>query len=235
MRMTGLSIGLGLTALLLVGCAAVTGSGVSMTERRTVTEYNQIELRGVGLVEITAGALSELEISGDDNIVPLIRTEVVNQRLVISTEKPVQPIAPIIIRGSTPDLILASCSGAGDIRISGVQNDSKVRLAISGAGDLTFSGSVGEVHATVSGAGDIRLTGSANAAEFVVSGAGDIQAVEFAAGRVKAHVSGAGDVTLNAGEALDASVSGAGDIRYTGDVKEVSQKVSGVGSIRRMK
>lgn len=235
MRTTALPIGLGLFVLFVTGCTAVTGSGISMTERRTVAEYDQIELRGIGTVEITAGELSELEVSGDDNVVPLIRTDVVDRRLVIRTEKEVRPVAPLVIRGATPDVVAASCSGAGDIRISGVQNESKVRLIISGAGNLTFSGSVGGLHAAVSGAGDIRLAGTANTAEFVVSGAGDIQAADLQAKRVKARVSGAGDVTLNAGEALDASVSGAGDIRYTGDAKEISQKVSGVGSIQRMK
>ncbi|MBL8879680.1 MAG: DUF2807 domain-containing protein [Phycisphaerales bacterium] len=220
---------------LLVGCVSVPGSGVSMTERRTVAEFNEIELRGIGTIELGIGTPTDLEVSGDDNIVPLIKTEVINKRLTISAEKSVRPTVALVIRGTTANIIAASCSGAGDIRISGVNNTDKVRLVISGAGDLTFSGTVGGIEAIVSGAGDIRLSGSTNSADYLVSGAGDIHATDMITKSAKARVSGAGDVTLNAGESADMAVSGAGDIRYCGDATNVVSKVSGAGTVRKMK
>lgn len=219
----------------LAGCTGIPGSGVSMTERRTIGEFNEVELRGIGTVELTIGAASDLEVSGDDNIVPLIKTEIVNKRLLITAEKCVRPSVALLIRGSTANIVAASCSGAGDIRISGVNNSDHVRLVISGAGDLTFNGTTGDIQAIVSGAGDIRLTGSTNSADYQVSGAGDIHAAEMTAKRAKARVSGAGDVTLNAGESADMTVSGAGDIRYCGDAAQVTSKVSGAGTVRKMK
>lgn len=230
------TIGISLIALLfVVGCAGIPGSGVALTERRTIPEFSRIELRGIGTAEITVGNLSDLEVSGDDNIVPLIRTEVVDKCLVISTEKGVNPRVPLIIRGSTTDIVDASCSGAGDIHISGVKNDGRMRLTISGAGDITFAGSTGEIEAVISGAGDARLTGSANKAHYVVSGSGDIQAKEMVTKSVMATVSGAGDVTLHADESIDAIVSGAGEILYCGNAPKMTGHVSGAGSIRQIK
>ncbi|MGZ3820533.1 MAG: GIN domain-containing protein, partial [Mucilaginibacter sp.] len=46
-------------------------------------------------------------------------------------------------------------------------------------------------------------------------------------------VTGSGDASVNASSKVDASVSGSGDIKYTGGAKNVSSSKSGSGDIER--
>jgi hypothetical protein len=48
------------------------------------------------------------------------------------------------------------------------------------------------------------------------------------------HISGSGDASINASNKIDASVSGSGDIHYTGAAKNISSSKSGSGDISRM-
>jgi hypothetical protein len=53
--------------------------------------------------------------------------------------------------------------------------------------------------------------------------------VDLVAREAVIEISGAGDVHVHATESLTASVSGAGDVIYTGDPEEVNKDVSGAG------
>ena len=47
------------------------------------------------------------------------------------------------------------------------------------------------------------------------------------------RVAGSGDADVNVTNKLDASVSGSGDVRYTGNPKSISSSKSGSGDIDR--
>jgi len=84
----------------------------------------------------------------------------------------------------------------------------------------------------VSGAGNVTATGEVDLVEVEVTGAGDVVLSELVAGDASVEISGAGDVHVYASDSLSASVSGAGDIVYSGDPQQVEKDVSGVGEIR---
>ncbi len=74
-----------LLSMTLLACGPMTqgGSGVFVTEARALEGFTKISASGSFKVHLKKGPLSALELSGDDNIVPLIRTEVVNGVLTI--------------------------------------------------------------------------------------------------------------------------------------------------------
>jgi hypothetical protein len=49
--------------------------------------------------------------------------------------------------------------------------------------------------------------------------------------KARCRVSGSGNIALNVSKELDASISGSGDIRYSGNPPSVRTKVSGSGDI----
>lgn len=200
--------------VVLAGCSwtGIRGSGTAKTEVRTVAAFSAVGLTGSIDAEIAAGAESRVEISGDDNIVPLIITEVRGDRLEISTRNSVRPSVKLIARITVPRLTAIAVSGSGDIIAHGIQAD---HLAIA-----------------LSGSGDIRGDGTAHEIEIDVRGSGDIAFDQLAAERARVHVSGSGDVAVAASRALDVSISGSGDVTYRGD-PELVQHVSGSGSVRK--
>jgi Putative auto-transporter adhesin, head GIN domain len=97
-------------------------SGKKASETREVDDFTQLELRGVGRIEVTIGNRQPLELSGDDNILPVIETKVADGKLVIDTMRSIRPVQPLIIKATASDLTAVTLGGAGEIAVSGITN-----------------------------------------------------------------------------------------------------------------
>lgn len=62
----------------------VTGSGQVARETRPVSGFTGVELQTVGDVTITIGEVESVVVEADDNLLPLLKTEVAGNRLLIS-------------------------------------------------------------------------------------------------------------------------------------------------------
>ena len=77
---------LSLTMLMLSGCKfnKVSGSGAMKLDKRSVPAFKSVDISGAYEVEIVAQKEQSVEIEGDDNLLPLIKTEVKNGVLEIT-------------------------------------------------------------------------------------------------------------------------------------------------------
>lgn len=192
-------------------CHQIQGSGVSKTESRTVGSFDEIDFGGSARLEVTVGAKESLQITGDDNLVPLLKTRVEGHRLVIDQEDSCNPKTPLVIRITTPSLKEFDLSGAGDAVLRNVKSE-KLHVKLSGAADIEADGQISELELDLSGAGSADLK-------------------DLTAKNANIGISGAGSVDLTVTDTLDASVSGAGSVTYGGDPKTVNKEISGAGSI----
>lgn len=210
----------------------VKGSGVSKTEQRSVDTYTAIEVGGAFELEVVAGQNPSLEITADDNLLDLIKTEMRGSTLVISTRQSINPKTKLLIKTTTRTLESIDASGACEIRVSQVNNDN-LRIETSGAGEVDASVNTKSLSIETTGAGNVKVSGSTQSFSIETSGAGEVRAQNLQAQVVKVDVSGAGDVEVHASAELDVRVSGAGEVTYTGNPKIVNQSVRGAGSVRR--
>src|SRR5882762_9583389 len=84
--LTLLSIGsvIGLTGCSLISTTAkVKGSGILKNEKRSLASFDSLDVGCHGSIQVRSQAQRSLEINGDDNIIPLITTEVRNNTLYI--------------------------------------------------------------------------------------------------------------------------------------------------------
>jgi len=79
----------------------------------------------------------------------------------------------------------------------------------------------------------MKLSGKADDCTINISGSGDYTARDLVTINTAIHVSGSGDASVNASQKIDASVSGSGDIRYTGAATQVSISKHGSGGVHR--
>lgn len=201
------------TAVVLSSChIGVKGSGVRKTEKRDVGEFSAIDTSGLLNVEVTCQKTSSLEIEGDDNLLSLIETRVVNGVLRIKSTKNYRSREPIVVRITTPNLDRIEASGAGKFRITDVKND---RFEIHSSGVVAISAS-----------------GETKSLEIDESGAGSIDTHNLLANSADVSVSGAAGVDVYAREQLEVTVSGAAHVTYSGDPK-VSKHVNGAASVNR--
>jgi hypothetical protein len=195
----------------LAGCKVVPPSfkGTPVTEDRTVTAFDSIELRGVGDITVVAGEELSLSVRADESAIAGVRTSVEGTTLVISEDdKASSERIEIVIH--VPTLSSVEVLGAGTITVTGLDVE-RFAIAVAGAGDATVSGRATTVVA-------------------VLTGVGSIDASALAGTDVTARLAGVGSLSLNASRTLDAELGGVGDITYTGD-PVVTSKVSGVGEI----
>lgn len=192
--------------------SGVQGSGNLMSEKRDLRGFDGIEAGGVFQVEITAQKDFSVEIEADDNLLPLIKTEIRDGVLNLETEGKVSTRNGIKVRISAPSIERMQISGASEISLADAKTEN-LQIDSSGASKIYVSGETGDLIVDV-------------------SGASKIDAANLKSDRATVDASGASGVNVFAVSELRADASGASKIIYTGSPKEFVKKTSGASSVR---
>lgn len=216
----------------LNGCSkeTVKGSGDVVTEERQFAEFKTIKLKGSGRIVLTQGEQHSVTILTDDNIMPLIETEIQNDQLVISQENYNLRPTTLEFNISVANLKGIAISGSGDVIGKNRFVSDDFFAKISGAGDMVLELDVANLETAISGSGSMNLSGKADHHDAKISGSGKINAFDMQVKSVSLKVSGSGDCKVNATETLNARVSGSGDVFYKGR-PHITSKISGSGSL----
>jgi hypothetical protein len=197
--------------LMLSGCIhGVKGSGVRKTEKRDLAAFNGIETSGAFEVSVNCQKPASFEIEADDNLLPLVQTEVRDGVLRVTTTKGYSSNGGIVLRVTVPDLASIKSTGAGKFNIAGVKNDA---FAIRSTGAAT-----------------VVASGESKSAKIESTGAGTIDAHKLRVNNADVSVTGAASVDVYATDQLDVRVSGAGTVSYSGNPK-VNKRLSGAGQV----
>ena len=194
------------------GVLGVRGSGNVITESRDVSGFNEIALFGSGTVRVGVDGTESLIIEAEDNIMPLLTSEVHDGRLELSVESSISPTTDIIYTVSA-------------LALEGV--------AISGSGEVTATGiAVDSFDVEISGSGRVEPTGTADTLVVGISGSGRYLGEDLEASVGTVRVSGSGEAVVNVTDDLDVDVSGSGGVQYIGDPR-VAESIAGSGDITR--
>lgn len=211
---------LALSLTFITGChgvhfgGGVAGSGVRKTEKRVVSDFKKIEVGGGFEVEVVAQQKEQtLELEGDDNILPLIETEVRNGTLYVESKKSFNTKKAIHLKISAADVQAMGISGACKTSVKNIKAD-RFELDVSGASNVTVQGE----------AASLKIDSS---------GASEIDTEKLTARSVNVSTSGAGTTRVFASEEISADASGASKIIYSGDPKVVNKKDSGASSVTK--
>src|ERR1043166_3901119 len=106
---------------MLVGCNGIgggtAGSGKATSEVRTVGGFTAIDVGGAVGVEVAMAAEPHVEIAGDDNLVPLVTTEVKSGKLEIDTRRNMRPSVPLVARVAAPRVDGIEVSGSSVVTL----------------------------------------------------------------------------------------------------------------------
>lgn len=193
------------------GTDAVRGSGTIVTEDRDVVGFSEVDLRGSGDVTITVGTNESLTIETDDNLLPLISTEVRGSSLVIENDRSISPSTPIVYRIEAIDFDGVSVAGSADVVAPNIDCG-------------TFS-------VSIAGSGSLDLDGGCTMLDVEIAGSGDLDAEGLSVERADVSIAGAGDVVVDASDELQVSIAGSGNVVYLGD-PETDVDIQGSGAVR---
>jgi hypothetical protein len=102
-------------------------------------------------------------------------------------------------------------SGVADVELGHLEQD-RLKLRVSGAGNIEGDGHVGNLDLSISGAGNANLG-------------------EMAADRVRVNLSGAGNAEIAPSEEANVTISGVGHVGLATTPKSLTKHISGVGSV----
>jgi hypothetical protein len=221
--------------LVLTACNVVRGSGNVETEERTVSDFSGIDLSGSGEVIVTQAEVESLIIEAEDNLIPLIETEVRNGKLVIGSKEnsALMPTKPIRILVTMPNIDNLAVSGSGEIVAESVTSDN-LELDVNGSGDIDIEQLVAEsITADISGSGNLTLAGAVAEQRIDISGSGKYKADALESDTAVVAVDGSGKTTIWVNEILDAEINGSGEVNYYGS-PSVNQDISGSGDVNSL-
>jgi hypothetical protein len=183
-------------------------------ESRNVSGFKEVELRGIGNLSIEQTGSESLTVEAEKDIMPKLKTRIVNGRLIIGPEANtnIQTAEPITYKLTVKDLKSLAVLGSANIDATGIETD---RLAV-----------------TISGAGNVKMGGKADKQEINITGTGAYQTQNLKSKEVQIDVAGAGSAIVNVSEKLDAEISGVGSVEYIGD-PTIKQDVIGAGRVSK--
>lgn len=232
---SALSVTLGLNGCLGFGSGfgpTIDGKGPVQSEARQPGTFDQVELEGsYDVVLSQAAGPNSVTLHTNANILPYLKTEIRDGKLVVSSDANIHPTERIKVEISSPEYRAIDIDGSADVRATTPITSNGLSLGLAGSGSYDL-----EVHATtlksdIAGSGKLSLRGTATAHTVDIAGSGDLIADRLETESSKIDVAGSGDATVFVKSKLDASIAGSGSIRYKGGAKAVHTSVSGSGSV----
>lgn len=211
-----------------------------VSETRDVSGFDEISLEGFGNLFIEQGGAEGLTVKADQDLMPHIKTEVVNGRLVIGYKNWLDRITmlPFVDRKADFHVQMKAIkavriSGSGALDAERIQAG-QLALGASGSGDFRIGElQADELEVSVSGSGRYKLGGNVRRQALSVSGAGQVDALGLASQEAVVRISGTAEVNINVQQSLNLHISGAGKVRYQGS-PQITQSISGIGQVERV-
>jgi hypothetical protein len=192
-----------LAAYVLAGCGLVgmMGSGPVKTETRPVDAFTRVDTSyGIG-VSVRIGPAQPLQVQAQENLLPIIVTEVSGGTLHIRATKEFSSSQPPQVAIVVPALDAVTLSGGSQGQVDGLTSDA-LALDLSGGSRLTATGTVANVALDGSGGSHATLDGlSAKTATVDLSGGATarVHASDAVTGDISggAHLTVVGDARVN--------------------------------------
>ncbi len=218
----------------ILGIGGVRGSGPTKTEYRDLGQFKHLTVDISGDVTVEPAENFRAEVSAQENLLPILKTEVDGETLHIHFEKSVWSSGDVNIKLYVPNLENVEVNGSGDVQIHAPQKGENLDLSISGSGSIRSDKiAAAKIRCDIGGSGEAQLAGTANEFDVNISGSGDVDALNLMTQDAEADISGSGTVRVFADQNLRANVSGSGDVFYKGNAA-VHSSTSGSGEISKI-
>ena len=222
--------------VLITGTTQTFAKSIASIEDRHLTGFHAVNVSGSFDVIITQGSTESVKVEAPADVIREVLTEVKGGTLNIHNKDHVSwgnifGNKKVVVYVSIREVTGVSLTGSGDVSFKGGINANNLRIQLTGSGDLGGKVNTKYLEGSVTGSGDVKLSGHADDQRVSVTGSGDYTAGDLTTTNTIVSVGGSGDASVNASESIKASVTGSGDIHYSGHPKNVAKSKTGSGDI----
>ncbi len=220
--------------VLVAVAESVQGNGHMTTEKRSLAQgVHEASLTGPWELDIVVSDAPEsLEVKGEDNILPHIKTEAQDGELRVSSKDSVQlqTTQPVVITAHLNKLDAVVLTGSGTVKATSASG-ATIHSTLTGSGNIDLQGvHTPSFESQINGSGTLTASGRAEKASLSITGSGDLEAKALETPAASVQITGSGNVHVNARQSLDASITGSGSVIYAGSPK-VTRQITGAGSV----
>jgi hypothetical protein len=224
---------------IIAGCTTVpqpciTGSGNVTSETRNLSNFEYVSLTMPATLIVRNGEVHSVKIEADDNVLPLITSDVRSGTLTLSYgQLCVRPSGTIRITVTAPVLNEVAMTGTGSIKSDGTLTSESLAARITGAGDMDLAVETSSLTTTITGKGNVTLHGTARDHTIFLPGVGSVDATGLMTEWTTVEIFGSGDAKVNASTALTVKITGTGNVLYSGNPR-IDQTITGTGSVKQI-
>ncbi len=214
-----------------------TNTGPETVEVRQVEDFQRIELyNNVNLV-LVPGNQTSVEVKCGKNLLDAIETEVNNGILTVRNTMKCNWVRnydrEITVTATVPQLVELRYEGSGDVTTAGQLRLDSLQLSIwGGAGSFTLDVDVPVLRlAEHYGTADITVKGKALITTIFANSFGPFYCSDLISNIVYIRNNGSNHCYVHALHVLEAEITSAGDIYFSGDPYDVKSKITGSGRL----
>lgn len=191
---------------------AIEGSGIRQQETRELDTFTNLNVEISAEIKIIKAETASVEIAADDNLLPILITEVSGGTLRIFSKQNYSTKSKVSMVISVPLIEQVSVHGSAEMFIDDV-TEKTLSLTINGSGSIGGIGTVENLQAIINGSGDFLLH-------------------RLKAKNATINISGSGSAKVNTSARLSVTINGSGDVQYQGNPGDVKQSINGSGSVQ---
>ncbi len=224
-----------LTALLVFNsCSFTSGSGNIITEKRSLGNFSGISVSSSIEVEVKTGAVQQVEVEADDNVIQYLETHVSGNTLKIGLDGGHSfNNAHFKVYITTPGLNSIHASSSSDVKVLDViKNNGKISFDASSSADIEAEVDAPQVDAEASSSASVILRGRTKDYTARVSSSGDIKSAELLSENADVDANSSGSAEVHASVHLKAHASSSGTIDYRG-AASVDKSVNSSGTVEK--
>jgi hypothetical protein len=192
---------------------AVQGDGIAARDQRTVGTVPALEVNGSVVVDVRVGPAAALVVEADGNLLPLVRTDVRGDTLVVEISRAYRSSNPVRVSYTVPRLSEVRHTGSGRLSVQGL-NGGPLKVAQQGSGSTLLTGQVASL-------------------DVAGSGSGSVDAATLRSASANLSMSGSGRVNVGEvrGEYAVTTLTGSGQLRVAGSVRTLTARSTGSGHL----
>ncbi len=215
----------------------VKGNGNVVTIERTTGDYDGLRVGGFYEVKLVEGTEGKITLSGEDNLLEYIETEVKGGTLTIKSRDNMQLKVSngerILITIPVEEIDAIRLSGSGKLYATTTLKADSFKVHTSGARNAELLLNVSNLKIISSGSSNIKLGGSTEKLNITSSGSSSLNAYNLKATDAEITSSGSSDIRLAVTDVLRTKSSGSSNIRYRGNPSKEYAKTTGSSSVSR--
>lgn len=211
----------------------VKGNGNVITKDRKISnDFVRIKVSRGLEVYITKDSDVSLTVEADENLHDLIKTEVNNGTLIISSEKNIWDASSKKIHLSVENLNEILVNSGAEVYSENTLSSNRMKISSSSGAQIQLRLHVNDLISSSSSGSNINLSGSVVNFDVSTSSGSVVSAYELEAENCIARSSSGSDIKVFVTESFDGKATSGSGIKFKGNPRKVNKRDNSGGSVR---